>query len=238
MKRPKILVWDIESTGLNATFGSVLCIGYKWLGEEETHVISILDGDRRDMLDDRPLIEKFVKVFEECDYHVTWYGDRFDLKMIKSKMIKYEMKPLMPKNSVDVWKVVKRHFKLHSNRLVVWEEYLDVADHKSRIDFDAWLRAAIGDKSAMAEVKDHCERDVKVLEEVYNKIRPWTDTEPQVGLVTGDLEGCPSCGSHDIQRRGWRVAATRTYQQYQCQKCGRWFRDTRANDVAKTRNTA
>lgn len=236
---PKILIWDIESTGLNATFGTILCIGYKWFGEKDTHVITILDGKKRiDMLNDKKLVEEFVKVFEECDYHISWYGDRFDVPMLKARMIKHGMEPLSPKLSLDLWKSVRYTFKLHSNRLNVWEQFLDVEDRKSQIDFEAWLKAAHGNKEAMEEVVDHCRRDVLVLEEVYKKLKPWLDKEPPRSLFTNEQGVCTSCGSENVVRRGYKVATTRTYPQYKCKDCGHWFRGTKAVAVSQMRNTA
>src|SRR5678816_4274910 len=42
----KLLLWDIESTGLKGDFATILCIGYKWYGERTTKVISIMDFPR------------------------------------------------------------------------------------------------------------------------------------------------------------------------------------------------
>lgn len=223
-REPRILVFDIESTNLSASFGTILCIGFKFVGEPETRVVSILDGRRRDMLDDKRVVEEFVKVYETADYVVTWYGDRFDLPMIKSKMLEHGLPPLMPKPSLDLWKAVRYRFKLHSNRLQAWQQFLGVEHKKTPIDFKAWLRAAQGDKTAMAEVVHHCKLDVEVLEGVFHRIRPWIDNEPARGLITGDHSGCPSCGSDNIQRRGYKVAQTRAYQQFNCLSCGRWWR--------------
>lgn len=239
MVQPKILIWDIESTGLNATFGTILCIGYKWYDEDDVHVFTILDKKRgkKDMLNDKHLVEEFVKVYEQADYHISWYGDRFDVPMLKSRMIKHGLPPLAPIYSLDLWKQVRYTFKLHSNRLVTWQQFLQVEDEKSQIDFDAWLRAAQGDKDSLAEVVDHCRRDVLVLEEVFTKLRPWLDKEPSVNLF-GGLGMCPSCDGSNVQRRGYKVATTRTYQQYRCMDCGRWFRDTKALTITRTRNTS
>lgn len=238
-RQPKVLIWDIESTSLNATFGTVLCIGWKWLGEDKVYVSSILDRNkRRDMLDDKHVVEDFVKAFNECDYHITWYGDRFDLPMIRSKMIKHGMRPIAPKPSLDLWRTARRYFKSHSNRLNVWEQILATPDQKTPLDFDAWLKAAHGDKDSVAKVIEHCEKDVLVLEEVFLKLRPWLDNEPSASLFTGKKDNCPSCNSESVQKRGFKVAMTRTYQQYQCNDCGKWFRSTRASAIATNRSTS
>jgi transposase-like protein len=37
---------------------------------------------------------------------------------------------------------------------------------------------------------------------------------------------CPTCGSPEIKKSGWRILSNyRKAQTYQCNKCGRTFRD-------------
>ena len=234
-REPRILLWDIESTGLNATFGTILCIGWKFYGEKTVYVPSIIDGSNGDMLDDRALVKQFIEAYESCDYHVTWYGDRFDFPMVCSKAFKHDLPPIRPKHSLDLWKAVRYRFKAHSNRLAVWQQICKAKDSKTAIDFDAWLRAAHGDKNALAEVRHHCKKDVLVLEQVFRKLRPWLDNEPSRGLFTGDHDACPSCGSKHVTRQGFKVARTRKYQQLKCQSCGHWFREARSAEASPLR---
>lgn len=228
---PRIMHFDIESTNLSATFGTILCIGYKWHGEKRVYVPSILDAGR-DNLDDHALVAAFARAWDEADYAVSWYGERFDLPMIRTKLLRYGEPPLAPKPHIDLWKTARKMFKAHSNRLAVWQELLGAEHSKTPIAFDAWLRAAQGDQRALREVKRHCELDVRVLEDVFTRMRPWLDNEPRRGLFTGEHDGCPSCGSADVRRKGFKAAQTRVYQQWVCNACGHWFRSRKAVDVS------
>jgi len=76
-KPPKVLIWDIETTNLRATFGTILCIGWKWEEKPKVNIPTILDGGKG-MLDDKQLVQDFAEVFNSCDYHVTWYGEKLD----------------------------------------------------------------------------------------------------------------------------------------------------------------
>lgn len=225
-KGPRILIWDIESTNLAATFGDVLCIGYKWFGEKKVHVLPWEAGEE----DDAGLVARFAAVFATCDYHVTWYGARFDLPFIRTKMLEFRQKPLPPKPHLDLWRTARNYFKAHSNRLAAWEQLIGTKERKSAIAFRAWKQAMRGDPTGLAEVYDHCKRDVKVLEEVFEALRPWLTEEPMRGLITGEFENCPSCGSSHVHRKGKTLAKTRRYQEFQCQDCGRYFRGTKAID--------
>lgn len=231
--KPKILIWDIESTALNSTFGTVLCIGWKFLDEDEVYIPTILDAKSSHLKDDSILVDQFVEAFDKADIHVTWYGERFDLPMINSKLIKYGRNPLPNKPHLDLWKTARKHFKLHSNRLAVWGEYLGCENQKTPITHDDWLHAALGDEGAMEQVVDHCFYDVLVLEEVFDKMRPWIKEEPAHQLFTGgEPMSCPSCGSTHLQKRGFHVARTRKYQRWACQECGKWSRSRTAEKIA------
>lgn len=231
MAEPKILFFDIESTGLNATFGTILCIGHKWFKQKNVYVPTILD-DAKSMLDDKALVRDFADTWNEADYVVSWFGKRFDVPMIESKMLKHKLGPLAPKYHLDLWEAARKYFKLHSNRLAAFEQYLGTESSKTAIDFDSWLRAAHGDKKAIAEVVDHCRKDVMVLEEVFVRMRPWLEKEPPRALFTGEQDACPSCGGKHIEKRGYKVAATRMYKQLHCLDCGKWFRSAKA--IAKS----
>ena len=229
---PNILFWDIETTNLRATFGTILTIGWKWRGESAVHVRSILDrpkgkgkGHRgHEMLDDRYVVEEFVKVFNTADVHVTWYGEGFDLRMLRSKLILYGLPPIAPISHIDLWKTARRKFNVHSNRLVVWQEFLGVEHEKTPLKFEEWMRAAQGDKEALKYIIEHNKNDVLVLEDVYERMRPWVEQAPSLALITGDEGTCPACGSDHMSRQGHRVANTQVYQRYQCQDCGHWSR--------------
>lgn len=221
--KPKVLFWDIESTGLNSGFGTILCIGYKWQGDKKPAVFSILDGKKKSMLDDKKVVENFASVFAQCDYHVTWYGKRFDLPMVRSKLLEHGLPPIAPKPHVDLWEPARRLFKLHNNRLGTWATYIGAEHAKTPLDFAVWKRAAHGDKQALAYIVTHCEADVNVLEETFNRLKPWIENIPNTAQFTGEPESCPSCGSGEFTRQGYRTSLTRTYQQYRCKKCFHWF---------------
>ena len=230
---PKILFFDIESTNLNAPFGTILCIGYKFLHDPKVHVPTILEFSKNGMLDDRGLVENFSKVWEWADYTCGHYAQRFDLPMIQSKLIKYGLPPLGPKLLIDTWRVARDNLKMHSNRLAAIAEYLGTKHSKSPITFDDWLRAAHGDKKSLKYIVEHCRLDVLVLEDVFLKLRPLMKNEParQLFLEDESKEVCISCGKSRLQRRGNMVTKTRRYPRLQCQDCGKWQRGTHSEAV-------
>ncbi len=231
-KEPRILLWDIEATNLSAPFGTILCIGYKWLGEKKVHVPTIMDFSQGSRLSDKGLVEHFAEVYNTADYTSGHYASRYDRPMISSKLIKYGLPPLKPIQMIDTWWVARRELKMHSNRLQAIAEYLDTHVSKTPITFDDWLQAAAGDKEAIKNVVKHCKADVLVLEEVFIKLRPLMKEEPSRALsVKVDRGSCISCGSTHLTRQGFKIAKTRRFQQLQCQTCGKWQADTKADIV-------
>lgn len=235
MTEPKVLIWDIEATNLSASFGTILCVGYKWLGKPKVYVPTILDFAKTGNLDDRGLVQEFSRVYTDADYSVAHYGSKYDLPMINTKLLKYGLPPLPPKKLIDTCMVARKELKMHSNRLEALAQYLGTNAQKTPITFDDWLMAAQGNAGAIKKVVLHCKLDVLALEEVFIKMRPMLREEPVRQLFTGDLDGCPSCGSHNSQRRGFHVSHTRRYQRFQCQDCGKWTRARKAEPImAKT----
>lgn len=231
MREPKALVWDIETTNLNASFGTVLAIAYKWLGEQKVNVPTILDYKKKGMLDDKPLIEEFKGVYCQADYTIAHYGKRFDRPFIQTKCLKHKLGPLPDIMMIDTCEVAWKNFKIHSNRLGSWLEYLGCKHEKMPMHTDDWLNAAHGDAKAMKAVKERAKKDVLGLEEVFYHFRPWVKDEPNRGLLLPG-GGCISCGSHHLQSRGWHIAKTRRFHRYHCQTCGKWQRDNHADKLA------
>ena len=114
----KILFWDIESSDLKADFGIMLAFGYKFLGEEEAHVITISDLKlfKKDRTDDSELVRLAYDILCSADMWCTYYGSRFDIKFIQSRLLYHKVGILPPIPHVDLYDQAKK-LSLHSYRL-------------------------------------------------------------------------------------------------------------------------
>lgn len=222
--QPKILLWDIETDGINAD--RILCIGYKWRHEKKVHMLRAEDFPREGLWCDKGIIKAFVKVFSEADYHVTWYGSRFDLPVVNARMIANGLKPLPPVAHVDLWKTARYQFRTGGgNRLAKWQDFLGITDEKTPVHPSVWIKARYGHQKSLQYIYEHCHYDVHVLEGVYKRLLPWVKDVPQTGLmVDTDAMACISCGEDALQRRGYHISRTRKYIRYQCTSCGKWQR--------------
>jgi uncharacterized protein YprB with RNaseH-like and TPR domain len=225
----KVCLFDIESSDLNADWGYVLCVSYKWFDEDQVHTISILDSPnyKKSPTDDSWVIAEFGKVYEQADAVVAHFGMHFDLKFLNSRRLLYGMSPLPKAAFIDTWWHAKHSLRLKSNRLGAVADFFQLDQEKTPLRGSTWRAAAAGDRKAHAEVITHCEMDVLVLEGVYRKLRPIMWTHPNMNLAAGaallqPAGNCPKCASDHLQRRGRYVTRTKIQVRMQCTECGGW----------------
>ena len=240
----KILIYDLETAhNIAAIFQLrdeytphtnllqeryIISAAYKWLGEKKIHTISVLDDAKRfdkDPNDDGYVVEELAKVMAEADAVVAHNGDQFDNKYVRTRMLFHGLKPLPPITSIDTYKVAKSQFNFNSNRLDYIAQYLKVGKKKSTPP-GLWLEALQGSKKAIKIMLDYNKHDVKILEGVFKKLIPYMPNYISRELFGGT--GCPRCGSQKYQKRGTHKAITNTYQRFQCNGCGGWFRELKA----------
>lgn len=224
----KILIWDIEASNLNADFGFVFCIGWKWVGEKKTHLIKLRDSKtfNKDCTNDKEVVEKFGEVMEQADYHVAHYGTFFDPQYVNTRRMIHELPPMAPATLVDTWKTARKKLKLHSNRLDSIFTALGVEAVKTRLDPKYWVRAAAGHIPSLRYIEEHCVKDVDALEKVYLKLQPILMDTPNNAGINGKMLSCPRCGMESVngilQKRGLCYSKNGVAQRYQCKGCGGW----------------
>lgn len=231
IRGPKILLFDLETTDLRADWGVILCTGYKWLGHGKPQVISLPDYKQHfahDCTDDSLLVRDFREIMVLADMFITWYGERFDVPMVNSKLVKHGLQPLPPITHFDGWKTAKYRMNLSSNRLANVSSFLGL-EEKTPVKGEVWKRAVAGYPDAIKYVEEHCLQDIVVLEQAYERLRPFAPTHLNLNLVQGTKSNCPRCGSNSLQRRGTQVAQARSYQRFQCTKCGSWCRSRKSD---------
>jgi len=229
--KPRIILWDIETSNLVANFGYTLCAGWKVLGEKQVHVIKISDFPlfKKEPTNDLEVVRTLREALTNADGWVTWYGSRFDEPYVNSRLLNHGLAPLPPMSGthVDGWRIARFKMKLNSNRLASVSSFLGV-EEKTALDGPTWIKAMAGHKPSLEYVYDHCRQDVVVLEQVYEKIKVLHTGHFNINLTIPNLtegDNCPRCGAKGkLQRRGFGFAHTSKHQRYQCQACGAWSR--------------
>ena len=227
--KPKVLIFDIESSGLQGDFATILTIGSKWLGEPKKNTlvknITHFPGWRSDPSNDSKLVKWFYPRMVEADVWVTFFGQAqssgkgFDEPMIVTKLLEHHLPALPDKIHIDIYRTARKYLRIHSRRLAVVAEFLGVPTQKTPILASIWKRAGAGHKESINYLDDHCRKDVWITEEVYYRLRPYIRDHPRL-MGFGP---CRFCGSAHLTRQGYRITRSQGRSiQIQCKDCGGW----------------
>jgi RNase_H superfamily len=238
-KKPKVLLYDIEtSPNLAYVWGKweqdvvafkqewyIITFSWKWLGEKQTHVLSLPDFKRytKDKTDDKELVAALWKLFDEADIVIAHNGNSFDQKKSNARFIYHGFPPPAPYKQIDTKLVAKRYFNFNSNSLNDLGQYLQLGEKLKTGGFDLWLGCIAGEMKSWKLMCDYNKQDVILLEKVYLKLRGWDTQHPSVSLISGTNNNCPNCDSNTNTKRGYNYTKIHTYQSLQCSDCGRRY---------------
>lgn len=254
---PKIITLDIETAPFESyTWGlweqnvglemikletSILSFSYKRLDEKQVHFVHAGGRGAAKVRDDLDLLKKLWAVLDEADLVVTQNGKAFDIKRINARLVVAGFKPYSPIKVIDTKLMAKKHFAFSSNRLAWLSEHLSTITklkHKKFPGFELWAECLKDNKAAWREMEVYNKVDVLATEQVYLKLRGWTEGHPNVAAYS-EMEdlACPKCGSKKVQKRGEAFTQSGRYHRFQCQDCGGWSRSRYTmNSVGKRKS--
>lgn len=249
-RTPKILIFDLENSPAEGYFWGLfkqnigidavkennflLCWSAKWLLSDNI-ISDRLTSDEVKRKDDRRIVEHLLELFNEADIVVAHNAYGHDVPLADTRFLVHQLPPHSPVQIVDTLKVAKKQFKFISNKLDFINKVLglDVKIHTGGMPF--WVDCLNGDEDKLKEMSVYCDNDVKILEEMYLRIRGWIKNHPNINVYT-DIkdECCPNCGSNSLNWSGRHKYATSAnlYPTAQCNNCGAWVRD-RTTELSK-----
>lgn len=221
----KAYVWGLYDQNVAANqleaSGYVLCWSAKWLGVSQMLFGSVQHDNPKAML------RAVHKLLDEADVVVHYNGLKFDIPTLNKEFIQQGFTPPSPYKQVDLLRVCRQAFRFESNKLAYVSDALKIGAKVKHEGFELWVKCMEGDAKAWARMERYNKGDVRLLEKLYRRLRPWIEKHPNYGAHSDKL-CCPKCGGERVQRRGEQVAATRRYTRYQCQTCSAWFRGNKA----------
>lgn len=234
-KEPKIFLFDLETSDLDANRGHILCAAGKWLGERGIYTWNIYDNNNYGedpkhvtMRDDSRIAKEIKKLLEEATAVVAYYGGygKFDVPYLNTRLLNHGLDPVPPLTVVDPFVTAKSQLKLSSNSMARVAEVLGCERAKYHLPMEDWMQANYHNKAAMRRLLTYCKNDVLVLEEVYLKLRPIIKNHPYI--FEADDKGdpryrCPACGSYSGQSRGSRNTASYKVFRRACTECRKHF---------------
>lgn len=171
----RVATFDIETTGLNAAFGRILCACVMTYDPEGIKVFRADEypawkaGKRSD---DHDITAELMAYLEEFDVLIAHNGVKYDLPFIRTRAIQYGLPPLNPLKIVDPVLAARRQLRMQSNSLDAIAKHLDAPHQKTPLEPRVWARAMMDDdKAAMDLIVEHCIADVKVLDFVAWSMR-------------------------------------------------------------------
>ena len=244
IKPLKVFVYDIETAPTQAfvwsywnenishsqvkKYGYVISFAGKWLGCDE-----IIYEENRTQ-DDKQIISKLIAYFDEADIVVAHNGKAFDCKTVTGRALSHGIAPPSPFKIVDTMLSAKKYFKMPRNSLECLADELGCSGklkHHKFPGFELWKECMNGNDEAWKEMEVYNRQDVKVLEEVYLKMRPWIADHPNMGILQEEGRPvCPKCGSGEMKRptkKKFTTTNTGKYRLYRCSNCTGYARSRR-----------
>ena len=171
----RIVFFDLECTHLKPNVGRILCASLKPIGED---VHTLHAHERRfmkaDVFDDAALALAIRDELEKYDIIVGWNSKMFDVKFLNSRNLHAGQRTKIAQYHVDGMWSWRSKASAWSGLDPVQKFIAPDGTSKSEVVWPQWMRAIGWDKKmrdqAMADIVNHCERDVFVLEEVYEML--------------------------------------------------------------------
>lgn len=255
---PRILIFDIEtSPELGYVWGRfkqflapvqvkqrsfMLTWSAKWLGEEEVvddaifYSRDVPEGGYGEK-DDYEVVVSMWEYLDAADVVVAHNGLRFDLPYLNSRFAYHNLGMPSPFKVVDTCKIAKKYFRFPANSLKELGIYLGIEVPKLDTDFQLWIDCMEGKKEAWEYMVEYNRYDVKLLEEVYLRLRSYDKSAPNLALYfDDDILRDPVTGSTEVVEDGFAYTAQSKFQSYKG-PTGHSFRTTKRVKGVKSVNT-
>ena len=241
--KPKILVIDIETAPASGYIwklfdvnislsqlidtSKVICFAAKWVGDKKV----IFHSNQEDT--HKKMIKKAWDLFNEADAVIGYNSKNFDCKILNKEFILSGFPPPAPYKHIDLLQTMKNKFKFMSNKLDHVSQELGIGKKTSHQGFELWQACMNNDSKAWKLMKKYNINDVKLTEELYDKVKGWVKTTFNFNEHSESMV-CPNCGSHNVTKNGTYKSPTRAYQKYVCNDC---FAHSKSNIKIPNRTT-
>lgn len=251
MTIPKILLYDLEVTPiLGWTYkmwdtnvirierdSYIMCFSYKWYDEKK--ISNVAQPDQPYLYDALPYSDEWIvsqlwSLMDQADIVVAHNANRFDNRIATARFLEYHLGPPSPYKSVDTLMAARRYFRMASNSLNDLCAKLELGSKPKDTHGKLWRDCIDGDMAAWGKMKRYCNQDVALLSKLYDELRPFMTSHPNLGSLNAEEDVCPRCGGSNLMRRGFAHTATCIYQRYQCNECDAWSRSRKSEPTHPT----
>ena len=242
----KILYGDIETAPIVADIWSLrdlhvginqikehprtIGVGYRWNHQKRASFISEFHQDHEFM------IAKTRELLDEADAFCGYNSQGFDAKHLNAEFVQAGLAPPSPYKHIDLYKVVRKNFRLPSYKLQYVCQHLGIGSKVDTGGHQLWTDCLQNDDperkaKAWVLMSRYCRQDVDLLPALHERLMPWLGNAFNPNLYAepdGELR-CQKCSSANLAKKGTAYTASRAYPQYQCRDCGGWTRDSKSS---------
>lgn len=159
--------FDLESYGLEPTYGVLLCGVVKpWGGPSKLFRVKQVSSD------DSKLTTELVTELNKYAILIAHNGVFYDRKMLNARALKFNLPILDPRGKmIDPVQIARRHLNMRRNSLDALADYFGLSEQKMHIPAEVWVRAGLDHSKADLDlICERCESDVRVLEELATRV--------------------------------------------------------------------
>lgn len=195
------------------------CAAWKWHDEVSTYVVKITDDEKqfkKDFRNDLVVAKKLHEIMTLADVIVAHNGDSFDIKHANALFIKHGLGPIPDRKSIDTLKIARKYFAFPGNSLDSLSKRFGSTGKNKKPD---WYKMTDGDATEINIAAKYCKNDVKELEVIFVKLKPYIKNYPAI-RTKKLIENCEVCESTMLQNKGLDFNGTKQYQRIKCMECG------------------
>lgn len=234
-REAKVLFWDAEcSPTLGYTYGQyqtnvikverppvLLSFAWKWLGEKETHCLTLHDRPSVQHGNDSILAKELWNILDQAEIVVN-HNIRFDNKFANGLFLRHGLPPTSWYKTFCTLQTARRYFKLDNNKLDYLGQLLGVGQKTAITNHDVWYDCLIhDDEEAWKKLARYNVQDVVLLEKIYKKLLPFATNHPNGALSAGREDICPRCmHQSEFSIKAYRKTGAQVNAiQVQCRNC-------------------
>lgn len=162
----KICFFDIESTGFKADYDSILVAsvtGYK-SKKSDNFIISQVGNDRK-------LVRELKDCLESYDCWCTYYGKGFDVPMVNTRLLKWNLPPIDKRPHLDLYFTLKANLNTSRKSLAHLVSWLNLPSDKIGVSADVWNQITVQFNKNIKILTERCASDTYILRDLYNKTK-------------------------------------------------------------------
>lgn len=175
---------------------------------------------KKDPTNDIEVIKKWIEVASDSDIIIGHNSRSFDDKVMFGRAIFHNLPAPEPFATVDTKSDLKRVARNDSNKLDDLGYNYGYGRKHDTGGIELWWACMNGNKKAQKKMVKYCERDVKLTEKLYLRIRPYIK-HPPLNVLEGRPDACPKCLSKKVNAgTKYRATNSNLYQYFRCMDCG------------------